>query len=199
MDNMIIFASNNKHKLQEISSKLTGLGIKVISQKEAGYNIDVEETGKTFEENAVLKAEAIYKLSNKPIIAEDSGLEVDFLNGEPGVYSARYAGENATDVDRINKVLNLMKDATEKKQRSARFKSTICYIDKNGIKHIFEGVCEGYISKEPIGNNDFGYDPIFMYGDRSFAEMTAEEKNKISHRGKALSKFVDYLKLQATI
>ena len=199
MEKEIILASNNKNKLKELSAKMSPLGIIVVSQSEAGYNIEVEETGTTFKENAILKAEAIYNLSKHPVIAEDSGLEIDFLNGEPGVYSARYAGENATDMDRINKVLNLMKDADDYKSRSARFKCSMCYIDENGLKHIFEGVCEGIISKELRGNNDFGYDPIFICGDKSFAEMTPEEKNKISHRGKAVKKFLEYLKLQSEI
>ena len=194
MKKTIILASNNKHKLNEIEAKLNPLGIKVIPQKEAGYNIDVEETGITFQENAILKAEAIYKISKTPVIAEDSGLEIDFLNGEPGVYSARYAGENATDDDRINKVLKLMKDVQDNAKRTARFKCAICYIDAEGIIHIFEQSCEGIIAKERHGNNDFGYDPIFMYGKKSFAEMTQEEKNEISHRGKALKQLINYLK-----
>lgn len=194
MDNVIILASNNKNKLKEIKAKLDPLGIKVVSQKEAGYDIEVEETGTTFEENAILKAEAVYKLSGKPVIAEDSGLEVDFLNGEPGIYSARYAGENATDIDKYNKVLNLMKDVDDDSRRTARFKCAMCYIDKNGIKHIFEESCEGLIAKEPHGDNNFGYDPIFIFGEKSFAEMSKEEKNEISHRGKVLKDLIDYLK-----
>lgn len=195
MDKTIIFASNNKNKLNEIIAKLSKFGIKVISQSEAGINIDVEENGKTFAENASLKAEAIYNITKKPVFADDSGLEIDFLNGEPGVYSKRYAGENATDEERINKVLALMKDASQIDQRTARFKCAVCYIDKNGEKHIFEGVCEGYIATEPKGNNNFGYDPIFMYGDKSFAEISKEEKNAISHRGKAINALVEYLKV----
>ena len=194
MENVIILASNNKNKLKEIKAKLNPFGIKVISQKEAGYDIEVEETGKTFIENATLKAEEIFKMSKKPVIADDSGLEIDVLNGEPGVYSARYAGENATDEDRINKVLNLMKDVTDDAKRTARFKCAICYIDINGVKHIFEQACEGIIAKETHGNNGFGYDPIFMVGQKSFAELSSEEKNKISHRGKAVNELVNYLK-----
>ncbi|MBO5349609.1 MAG: XTP/dITP diphosphatase [Clostridia bacterium] len=194
MENIIILASNNKNKLKEITAKLNPFGIKVISQKEAGYDIEVEETGTTFQENAILKAEAIYELSNKPVIAEDSGLEVDFLNGDPGVYSARYAGENATDEDKCNKILNLMKDVKDDNKRTARFKCAICYIDANGIKHIFEQSCEGIIAKEPHGNNGFGYDPIFMIENKSFAEITQEEKNEISHRGKAIKELVNYIK-----
>lgn len=192
MERKIILASNNKGKLREIKDKLNKFGIEVVSQKEAGYDIEVEETGKTFEENATLKAEAIYKLSKLPAVSDDSGLEIDFLNGEPGIYSARYAGENATDEDKYNKILNLMKDV-KKEQRTARFTCAICYIDIKGNKHIFQKSCEGIIATEPKGNNGFGYDPIFLFGDKSFAELSEEEKNKISHRGKAIEAFVKYI------
>ena len=113
-----------------------------------------------------------------------------------GVYSSRYAGENATDVDRINKVLTLMKNAEEDSKRTARFRCVICYIDADGNEHIFDGACEGIIAKEPQGFNDFGYDPIFLYNGISFANMTSEEKNKISHRANAVNKFIEYLKTQ---
>lgn len=189
----IILASNNKNKLKEISEKVKEFNFNVISQSEAGYDIEVEETGKTFEENAILKAEAIYKISNMPVIAEDSGLEIDSLNGEPGVYTGRYAGPNATSQDKIEKVLKLMKDVEENK-RTARFKCVICYIDKKGEKHIFEGSCEGKITYEPCGTAGFDYDPIFLYDTRTFAQMSSEEKNKISHRGQAVNKLVEYLK-----
>ena len=116
MERKFILASNNNGKIREMKEKLNPLGITVISQKEAGYNIEVDETGTTFEENATLKAEAIYKLSKLPVISDDSGLEIDALNGEPGIYSARYAGENATDEDRRNKVLNLMKNVEKEKR-----------------------------------------------------------------------------------
>lgn len=110
-----------------------------------------------------------------------------------GVYSARYAGENASDKDRINKVLDLMKDIEDDSKRTARFKCVICYIDKQGEIYTFEGTCEGIIAKEPQGFNDFGYDPIFLYEGKSFADMTSEEKNKVSHRANALKKFIDFL------
>lgn len=193
MKEIFILASNNKNKIREFNEKLGEFGIKVISQKEAGYDIEVEETGETFSENAILKAEAIYKLSLKPTIADDSGLEIDYLNGEPGVYSHRYAGESATDEDRNKKVLDLMKNVEENK-RTARFKCDICYIDLEGNKNNFEGVCEGKIAYEPKGINGFGYDPIFIVGDKSFAQLKPEEKNCISHRGKAIKQFVDYIR-----
>ena len=125
----IILASNNKNKLREISEKVKTFNIKIISQSEAGYDIEIEETGKTFQENAILKAETIYKIANTPVIAEDSGLEIDALNGEPGIYSGRYAGPKATNKDRIEKILNLLKNVEDNK-RTARFKCALCYIDK---------------------------------------------------------------------
>ena len=189
----IILASNNVNKLREIKEKLKVYQMNVISQKEAGYDIEVDETGTTLRENAILKAEAIYKLSGKPVIADDTGLEIDALDGQPGVYSARFAGENATDQDRRNKVLNLMKNISEEK-RTARFKCDICYIDETGKKHIFEGVAEGKIAINPLGKNGFGYDPIFICEkNKTFAELTGEEKNSISHRGRAIDKFIEFL------
>lgn len=190
----IILASNNQNKLKEIREKVKDLDIEVISQKEAGFDFEVEETGSTFEENAIIKAEAIYKLVKKPVLAEDGGLEIDYLNGAPGVYSHRFAGENATDEDRRNKILTLLKDVPDKK-RTARFKCVGCYIDEKGDKHIFEGIAEGKIGQESKGYNGFGYDPIFVCEKgKSFAEISSAEKNSISHRGRMIEKFVEYLK-----
>ncbi|MCR5147036.1 MAG: RdgB/HAM1 family non-canonical purine NTP pyrophosphatase [Clostridia bacterium] len=193
----IIFGSNNENKLREIRTKIKDIeNIEIISQKEAGFDIEVDETGTTFEENAILKAEAIYNLTKKPVIAEDGGLEVDFLDGAPGVYSHRFAGENATDEDRRNKLLGLLKDVPYEK-RTARFKCVGCYIDERGEKHIFEGTAEGKIGFEAIGNDGFGYDPIFVCElGKTFAEISGEEKNAISHRGKLIDAFVKYLKEQ---
>ena len=190
----IILASNNAHKLKEFQEKLRNFNIEVISQKEAGFDIEVEETGTTFTENARIKAEAIYKLSKKPVISDDSGLEVDYLNGEPGVYSHRFAGPNATNKDRRDKILRLLENVEDEK-RTARFKCSICYIDDKGEEHIFEGCCEGKIATEELGENDFGYDPIFLYGNQSFAQISSEEKNEISHRGFAMKKFLEYFNL----
>lgn len=184
----VILASNNKHKLEEIRKITAPLGYEVISQSEAGCNFDVEETGTTFEENAVLKAKAVYEKMKMPVISDDSGLEVDYLNGAPGVYSHRYAGENATDADRCAKLLSEL-SGIEKEKRTARFVCVICFIDENGTETVIRGTCEGYIGTEPLGDNGFGYDPVFMYGDRSFAEISAEEKNSVSHRADALRKF----------
>lgn len=188
----IVLASNNSNKLKEMKEKLKQFGYKVISQKEAGFDIEVEETGKTFEENAIIKAQAIFNQLKKPVIADDSGLEIDVLDGMPGVYSHRFAGDNATDDDRMNKILDLLKDTKEEK-RTARFKSVVCYIDSKGEKHIFEGVAEGKIGYLKQGNNGFGYDPIFICENgKTFAELTADEKNAISHRGKAIDKLIKF-------
>lgn len=188
----IILASNNKNKLRELKDKLKKFDINIISQKEAGFDIEVEETGKTFSENAKLKAEKIYELAKQPVIADDSGLEIDYLNGKPGVYSHRFAGPDATDKDRNNKILKLMENVEDEK-RTARFKCAICYIDINGEVRIFEGCVEGKITRKEIGNNNFGYDPIFMYGEKTFAQMTQDEKSEISHRGLAMKKFINFL------
>ena len=198
MQKEIILASNNKNKLREMKELLEELGINVISQSEAGIELDVEETGSTFKENSHLKAKAIYDASKKATFADDSGLEVDALNGEPGIYSARYAGENATDEDKRKKVLNLLSNVEDPK-RTARFICSICYIDEQGKEHYFQRSSEGKILKEERGNNGFGYDPIFLYtedenNNKTFAEMTDEEKNAVSHRGRAVRDFVDYLR-----
>ena len=136
MKKTIILASNNAHKVVELKEKLEPYGIDVLSQKEAGFNIEVDETGTTFEENAMLKAETIYNISKMPTIADDSGLMVDAIGGQPGVHSHRFAGPNATDDDRINKLLELLKNVPDEK-RTARFKTSICYIDENGKKQLF--------------------------------------------------------------
>ena len=187
----IILASNNQNKLIEMREKLRAFDMQVISQKEAGIDIDVEETGSTFEENACLKAETIYQMVHKAVIADDSGLEIDFLDGAPGVYSHRFAGDNATDADRIQKVLTLLKEVPDEK-RTARFHCCVCYIDEHGEKHIFHGIAEGKIGYEPVGENGFGYDPIFLYGEKTFAQLTREEKNQVSHRGRAVQQLVEF-------
>ena len=188
----VILASNNKHKLDEIKKILTPLGYDVVSQAEAGVDIDVEETGTTFEENAALKAQAVYDLTKTAVISDDSGLEVDYLNGAPGVYSHRYAGENATDADRCAKLLSEL-NGVETAKRTARFVCVLCFIDDKGEKLVIRGTVEGIIGTEPKGENGFGYDPVFMYGDRSFAELSSEEKNTVSHRADALRKFSEII------
>lgn len=188
-----IIATNNPKKLIELERILKPLGIDAVSAKEAGVVLDdVEETGTTFAENAFLKADAAYKKTGMPSVADDSGLSVDALNGRPGVYSARYAGENATDKDRYTKLLGEMKDIPED-ERTAHFTSAICCILSDGSKIEVEGRCNGRIAFEPSGDGGFGYDPVFLYGERSYAQLTAEEKDKVSHRGKSLRKLQEEL------
>lgn len=183
-----IIATNNAKKLVELERILKPLGIDAISAKEAGVNLDeVEETGETFAENAFLKANAAFKATGYPAIADDSGLSVDALDGKPGVYSARYAGENATDKDRYLKLLAEMKNVPQGK-RNAHFTSSICCIISENEIIRAEGYCNGEISTEPNGNGGFGYDPVFLCNGKSFGELTSEEKDKVSHRGEALRK-----------
>lgn len=172
---------------------LAPLGYEVITQKAAGADIEVEENGTTFEENAKLKAEAVYKITGLPTVADDSGLEVDALNNAPGVYSARYAGPDATDRDRYLKLLSELQDIPHEK-RTARFVCALYYVDENGVGHSLRGECPGMIGYEPKGENGFGYDPVFMVGDQSFAELSSEEKDAISHRGRALELFAAMLR-----
>ena len=189
----VILASNNKNKIREMQQILSPFGMEVLSQREAGADFEVEETGTTFAENAELKAKAVYERLGCAVIADDSGLAVDALNGAPGVYSHRYAGENATDEERCQKLLHELADVPAEK-RTARFLCEICYLEENGEKHFFTGSCEGVIGTEPKGENGFGYDPVFYSGGKSLAEMTDDEKNQISHRGNALRLFQKYLK-----
>ncbi len=189
----LVLASNNKNKLDEIIKIMQPLGYEVISQSEAGIDIDVEEIGVTFEENALLKAREIYKILKLPVIADDSGLEVDYLNGKPGVYSHRYAGENANDRDRCEKILSELAGVHEE-NRIARFVAVIVFIDSNGEEYVAKGTCEGKIAYEMIGENGFGYDPIFIYNKKSFAEISQVEKNKVSHRSSALKNLINILR-----
>lgn len=189
-----IIATNNAKKLKELERILQPLGIDAVSAREAGVSLDeVEENGTTFAENAFIKANAAFKKTGMPSIADDSGLSVDALNGRPGVYSARYCGENATDEDRYNKLLEEMKNVPKDK-RTAHFTSAICCIMSDNEKIEVEGICSGTISDTPNGNGGFGYDPIFEYNGKSFAELSADEKDKISHRGIALKKLQAELK-----
>ena len=183
----IVIASNNAGKLREIRAILAPFGLDAVSQKEAGFDAEVEETGTTFAENAALKAHAVHEALHCAVIADDSGLLVDALDGAPGVYSHRFAGENATDAQRCEKLLELLKD-TPAEKRTARFQCVLCYVNAAGEEQFFSGVCEGVIGTSPRGENGFGYDPIFYVPrfDKTTAELTEEEKNQVSHRGKAL-------------
>jgi XTP/dITP diphosphohydrolase len=189
----VILASNNAGKIREMQQILAPFGMEVLSQKQAGVDVAVEETGTTFAENAALKAAAVFQRLGCPVIADDSGLVVDALDGAPGVYSHRFAGEDATDAQRCQKILDALQDVPAA-QRTARFQCVICYIDATGAQQFFTGSCEGHIGTVPRGENGFGYDPIFCYGSKTLAEMTDEEKNQISHRGNALRLFQKYLK-----
>ena len=191
--NRIVIASNNAGKLREIRDILQPLGFTVVSQQEAGISIEVEENGETFAENAALKARAVYEALHCPVIADDSGLLVDALDGAPGVHSHRFAGEGATDADRNAKLLELL-DGVPAEKRTARFECVLCYVDAAGETHFFSGTCEGRIGTTPAGENGFGYDPLFCVGDRTMAQMTEEEKNQVSHRGKALQLMKEELK-----
>ena len=186
----IVFATNNPNKLKEIQS-LIPKEIEIISLKEIGCNEDIPETGDTLEANAFQKAHYIKDNFNYDCFADDTGLEIDELNGNPGVYSARYAGPERNANANMNKVLNELKG---KKNRKAQFRTAIALILK-GEEHLFEGKVEGYISKDKQGNEGFGYDPIFIPENniRSFAQMSMQEKGAISHRGRAVKKLVTYL------
>ena len=188
-----IIATHNMKKRAEMERILSPLGVEVLTAEMAGVTLtDVEETGTTFEENAVLKAESGCRESKMPCIADDSGLVVDFLGGEPGVYSARYSGEHGNDEANIQKLLKNLENVPEEK-RTARFVCTVCVFFPNGEKLLVEGKCEGKIGFEKHGDNGFGYDPVFMVGEKSFAELSSKEKDKISHRGNALRKLVKVL------
>lgn len=186
----LIFATNNQHKVVEMNLALKGK-FSIKSLKEAGIDIDIPEPYNTLEENATTKSKTIYELTNADCFSEDTGLEVLELNGEPGVKSARYAGEQAVFSDNIDKLLLKMKNVTN---RTAQFKTIISLILK-GKEYQFEGICKGTILSDRQGSDGFGYDPVFVPegSAKSFAEMTMEEKNEYSHRRKAADKLVAFL------
>lgn len=189
----LIIATNNQGKVREIKQMLEPLGYEPVSLKDAQIEIEVEEDGETFEENAHLKAKAVYDICRCPVIADDSGLEVDFLGGAPGIYSARYAGEGATDEQRIQKILDEL-DGVDVSLRTARFVCAMYCILDDDTEYSVRGTLEGFIGTEPLGENGFGYDPIFMVDeDTSVAMLPAEEKNRISHRANALKQLTEIL------
>lgn len=179
-----VIATHNAKKLKELERILEPLGFDAVIREDLP---EVEETGTTFAENALLKAESAMRATGMPAIADDSGLVVDALGGAPGVYSARYAGEGATDRQRYEKLLEALRGVPAE-QRTARFVSAVCCVFPDGKILTAQGACEGSIAFGPKGEGGFGYDPIFLVGERSYAEMTAEEKDGISHRGRALAK-----------
>ena len=193
----LVLASKNPKKLKEMNEILSGMGVEVCSQADAGVDVDVEETGTTFEENSMLKAKAVMEASGLPAIADDSGLCVDAMNGAPGVYSARYGGEGLDDAGRYRLLLANMPRG---QARTAKFVSVITCAFPNGDVLTARGECPGTIAFAPMGEGGFGYDPVFFLPKlkKTFAQLSAEEKNAISHRGKALeafqAKLEDYLK-----
>ena len=187
----LIFATNNKHKLSEVRPMLEGK-VLIHSLSEIGLDGDIPETADTLEGNALQKAQWVYERTGRDCFADDTGLEVDALGGAPGVYSARYAGEGCSFDDNMDKLLAAL-DGVE--NRKARFRTVICLLE-NGQPHYFEGRVEGRILTEKHGTEGFGYDPIFQPDDSGvpFSEMDMESKNRISHRGRAMVKLIDYLK-----
>ncbi|MBQ8002521.1 MAG: XTP/dITP diphosphatase [Clostridia bacterium] len=188
----IIAATKNKNKIKEFKEILPDFDI--VTQEEAGIDIDVEETGTTFIENARLKAMAIFEKTGIPALADDSGLEVYALGGAPGIYSARYGGEGLDDKGRTALLLENMKDVDDE-LRGAQFVCSIVFVTKEKVYEA-QGVCEGVIAHEPKGENGFGYDPVFYvpHMGKTTAEMSSGEKNSISHRGKALRNLAEMLK-----
>jgi XTP/dITP diphosphohydrolase len=187
----IIFASNNHHKLEEISSML-GDAFTLVSLEATGITGEIPEPYPTLEENALAKARYVYERTGKPCFADDTGLEVEALDGAPGVHSARFAGAGNNSMANMEKLLKLMQG---KSQRQARFRTVVALII-NGQEILFEGIVSGEITREPAGQGGFGYDPVFIPAGRdlTFAEMPLPEKNLISHRKRAIQKLVDYLR-----
>lgn len=183
----ILFATTNKNKLREAGEILAEQGYEILSLKDVGIDLDVEENGETFEENAIIKAKAYSKAAGMPVFADDSGLEVDFLNKAPGIYSARFLGENTSYEEKNRYIIEKLANA-EGPERSARFVCAVCAAMPDGRYITAIGKVEGEIAYEPAGENGFGYDPIFFipkYG-KTTAELSPEKKNEISHRGNAL-------------
>lgn len=185
----LVIASKNEHKIAEILEVLASTGLDIELVEDAEWP-DVEETESTLEGNALLKAREVRAATGYAVVADDTGLEVDALGGAPGVFSARFAGPDATYEGNVEKLLQVM-DGVE--NRAARFRTVMVLIDDRGEELVVEGVMEGSITTEPCGGNGFGYDPVFLVGDRTFAEMETSEKNAISHRARALRALADAL------
>jgi XTP/dITP diphosphohydrolase len=195
VDRKLLLATNNKGKVEEYRSLLKNIPFRLVSLAEEGIATVVDETGESLEENARLKATLLAAESQLLSLADDSGLEVDALGGEPGVLSARYAGEGASDTDRVNYLLSRLENVPEK-ERSARFRCVIAVATPGGEVGICSGECRGMIIFQPQGENGFGYDPIFFIPElgKTVAELTPEEKNRISHRGRAARKVPEMLR-----
>jgi len=190
-----IVASKNRGKLKEIQEILRDFPFEVLSMQDVGINEDIEEYGTTFEDNALIKAREVQKKTGGIVMADDSGLEVDYLNGAPGIYTSRFAGEGASDEDINNKLLSLLEGVPFEK-RKARFVCAIAVVLPDGEEFTVRGICDGYIGFKPEGKNGFGYDPLFFLPDYNMttAQMEPKEKHKISHRGKALEMMVKELR-----
>lgn len=185
----LVIATKNKGKIIEIRDILKEFPVEVISMGDAGYDADIDETGCTFSENALLKARALHKLSGGMVLADDSGLEIDFLNGAPGIFTSRFAGNNVSQEVKNNRIIHLLK-GIDVQFRTARFVCSIAFVSKN-ISFCTEGSVEGLISDEPMGKEGFGYDPVFYLPEykKTFAQLPESIKNEISHRAVALKKF----------
>ncbi len=197
----IIAASRNQHKITEIEAITKKFGMNIVSRDEAGIpKFEIEEDGETFEENSFKKANEIMKVCGKITIADDSGLMVDYLGGAPGVYSARFAGEDGNDTKNNEKLLMLL-EGVSYKERRAKFVSVITMVYPDGTQLAARGECEGHIIDAPVGENGFGYDPLFVPDgyQRTFAQLSAEEKNQISHRVKALKQLEKLLEERENI
>lgn len=195
MEHKIVFATSNEGKMREIREILVDLGMEILSIREAGVQVTIVEDGASFEENAVIKAKAVWEKTGGIVLADDSGLEIDWLGGEPGIYSARYMGEHTSYEIKNWNLIHRLDGVTEEK-RTARFACAIAAVLPDGRVLTTRGTMEGHIAYEPAGEGGFGYDPILMlpeYGMTS-AEITMEEKNKISHRGKALKAMKERLR-----
>ncbi len=191
----LVLATNNKHKIREITNIMAGLDIQLLTAADFPDFPDPEETGTTLEENARIKAVEICRKIGLPALADDSGLEVDYLDGQPGVMSARFAGPGCTFADNNRKLLELLEGVPEK-ERTARFRCVAALALSDGDVHLFEGAVEGLITPDLRGRQGFGYDPVFFFPEvgQTFAEIPEEEKNKYSHRGRAFRKATDFLR-----
>jgi XTP/dITP diphosphohydrolase len=191
----LLLATTNRGKRREYQNLLQGVPYSIVTPDELNISADVEENGDSYEENAVLKAATLAEISGLLTLADDSGLEVDALGGEPGIRSARYAGEKASDIDRNNYLLDKLKNVPEEK-RTAHFVCVIAIVQPGEKARLFKGECRGSIAKAPRGDHGHGYDPVFYVPElqKTMAELTMEEKNKVSHRAKAAEKAVKYLR-----
>lgn len=189
----IIAATGNVGKIREIKKIFSDDNVEIISMGELGIDIDIEENGTTFEENSLIKARTIAKMTGEIALADDSGLCVDALGGAPGIYSARYAGDDATDEERIEK---LLKELSDEENRNAKFVSVIAVVFPDGREMTASGEVKGKIAYEIFGNGGFGYDPVFISDElgKTFGQATADEKNKISHRARAIKKMYQMMK-----